>query len=141
MRPEFEVTSRAFDNEKKAILDPLLSFNKNLAGDSNHTPLNVLLRIEDSVVGGLWGSTAYGWLHIEILFLPDFLRGKGFGRSTVYQAESEAITRGCINSWVDTHQFQAKDFYKSLGYNCFGELPDYPLGFARYFMRKNLYQE
>lgn len=27
-------------------------------------------------------------------------------------------------------------FYERLGQGCFGERPDYPLGFSRYFMKK-----
>lgn len=138
MHPEFEVTSRVTDHERKAILDPLVSHNEAIVGDSNYVPLNVLLKIDDCVIGGLWGCTAYNWLHIELLFLPENLRGKGVGQTTVSKAESEAIARGCTHSWLDTHEFQARGFYESMGYTCFGELPDYPLGYARYFMRKNL---
>lgn len=138
MQPEFEITSRTDEEERCAILDPLIAYNNSLVGDSHYVPLNVLIKIDDRVVGGLWGCTAYGWLHIELLFLPENLRGNGVGRSTVSKAETEAIARGCTYSWLDTHEFQAKGFYESMGYSCFGELPDYPAGFARYFMRKEL---
>ena len=37
-----------------------------------------------------------------------------------------------------TFEFQARGFYERLGYRCFGELNDYPTGFARYFMKKAL---
>jgi hypothetical protein len=52
-------------------------------------------------------------------------------------AEQEALQRGCGNAWVDT-QFGARGFYERLGYECFGELPDYPPGFSRTFLRKAL---
>jgi hypothetical protein len=48
------------------------------------------------------------------------------------------VQRGCHNAWLDTFEFQARGFYESLGYECFGELPDYPKGHARYFMKKAL---
>jgi hypothetical protein len=54
------------------------------------------------------------------------------------RAESEAIVRGCHHAWLDTFEFQARGFYERLGYRCFGELNDYPTGFARYFMKKAL---
>jgi hypothetical protein len=38
---------------------------------------------------------------------------------------------------VDT-QFGARPFYERLGYSVFGELPDYPPGFSRVFLRKSL---
>ena len=37
-----------------------------------------------------------------------------------------------LKSW------QARGFYERLGYQCFGQLPDYPVGSARFFMRKML---
>jgi len=100
-------------------------------------PLNVLLHSEHKVIGGLWGHTAAGWMVIELMYLPESLRGIGVGSSTVRKAEREAIARGCEHAWLDTHEFQAKGFYESLGYECFGELPDYPKGYARFFMRKD----
>ena len=33
---------------------------------------------------------------------------------------------------------QARGFYEKRGYRCFGELTEYPPGFARYFMTKPL---
>ncbi|MFK7861335.1 MAG: GNAT family N-acetyltransferase [Granulosicoccus sp.] len=138
MNFDIEVTSRCDQQERSAILDPLIEYNIAKAGDIDHIPLNVLLRIDDKVVGGLWGRTAYCWLCIELLYLPEQLRGQGVGRTMVAMAEAEAVSRGCQNSWLDTHEFQARGFYESIGYCCFGELPDYPPGFARYFMKKDL---
>jgi hypothetical protein len=53
-------------------------------------------------------------------------------------AEHEAVCRGCHSAWLDTHEFQARAFYERLGYTCFGELPNYPIGFSRFFMKKSL---
>jgi len=139
MSHTLELTSRFDDAERAAIFNPLIEFNHAKAGDANYIPLNVLLRDQqNNVVGGLWGHTAFGWLCVELLYFPQNLRGKGFGRTAMTRAETEAITRGCQYAWLDTHEFQSKAFYEALGYTCFGELADYPNGFARYFMRKNL---
>jgi hypothetical protein len=54
------------------------------------------------------------------------------------RAESEAAARGCHSAWLDTFEFQARGFYEELGYCCVAELPDYPAGSARYFMKKTL---
>lgn len=138
MKFELELTSTFVEADRNAIFEPLIEYNRAKAGEPDYIPLNVLLRIENEIVGGLCANTAYSWLHIELLYLPEKLRGQGIGKMTIDKAESEAITRGCRNSWVDTHEFQSRDFYESMGYRCFGELPDYPPGFARYFMRKEL---
>ena len=55
-------------------------------------------------------------------------------------AEREAVSRGCHGAWLDTFEFQARGFYERIGYECFGELPGYPRGFSRFFMKKILLQ-
>ena len=124
---------------RDAIVGPLVAYNTQRTGTNDHRPLVLTVRDEDGhVVGGLWGRTALGWLFVELLFVPETLRGRGVGAELMSRAESEAIVRGCHHAWLDTFEFQARGFYERLGYRCFGELNDYPTGFARYFMNKAL---
>jgi GNAT superfamily N-acetyltransferase len=128
----------ADEQVRKAIAAPLIRYNEALAGPSQHRPL--VLAIRDSsgaVIGGLWGATAYGWLYTQMLTVPESLRGQGVGTQLMQQAEEEARQRGCRQAWVDT-QFGARPFYEKLGYSVFGELPDYPPGIIRIFLRKSL---
>lgn len=123
---------------RRAIMAPLLAFNDGAAGPSGHRALALALRDADGTVcGGLWAITAHGWLYTQMLALPEAARGRGFGRALMQAAEAEARARGCANAWVDT-QFGARGFYERLGYTVFGELPAYPPGFTRSFLRKAL---
>jgi GNAT superfamily N-acetyltransferase len=79
---------------------------------------------------------AYDWLLIELLFVPEDLRGLGLGSQLVTQAEEQGRARGCVGAWLDTFSFQARGFYERLGYSLAGTIPDHPLGEARYFMIK-----
>ena len=124
---------------RRAVLDPLVAYNRVKTGRDDHRPL--ILTIEDSdgkVIGGLWGRTAYDWLFVELLFVPESVRGRGVGKDLLSRAEREAVTRGCHSAWLDTFEFQARGFYERLGYTCFGELADYPAGSTRYFLKKAL---
>jgi GNAT superfamily N-acetyltransferase len=124
---------------RKAVLDPLVEYNQLRTGRNDYRPL--VLAIEDpdgQVVGGLCGRTAYDWLFVELLFVPESLRGRGVGSDLMLRAEAEAVARGCHSAWLDTFAFQARGFYERIGYTCFGELKDYPVGSARYFMKKTL---
>jgi GNAT superfamily N-acetyltransferase len=133
------LTDAPEDAARAAIIRGLVAYNVDKTGISDHRPLAVLVHGEDgAVVGGLWGRTAYGWLFTELLYVPDSLRGTGLGRSLLLQAEAEAVTRGCHGAWLDTFSFQARPFYESLGYECFGEIGDYPRGSSRFFMKKAL---
>lgn len=93
---------------------------------------------EPSVTGGLWGRTLFEWLHIEMLFVPEPMRGRGVGAALVASAEREARTRGCRSVLVDTFSFQAAPFYRKLGFMLFGVLPDFPPGHERLYFRKHL---
>ena len=124
---------------RELILAGLVAYNEAHAGPSGAQPMAVLVRDEGQrVLGGLWGWTAYGWLSIELLFLPPDLRGLDLGREVMRRAEDEARRRGCHGVWLDTFGFQARGFYERLGYAVFGQLDRYPDGFTRYFMQKAL---
>ena len=124
---------------RTAIVAPLVSYNQARTGRSDHRPLIIVVEdAEAGMVGGLWGRTAYDWLFVELLVVPEPLRGRGLGTELMKRAEAEALARGCHHAWLDTFEFQARGFYERLGYTCFAELPNYPADFSRYFMKKAL---
>lgn len=106
----------------------------------NPQSLAVFIRDTESgrVIAGLKGSTHWEWLRIKLLAVHKSARNRGFGTQLLEAAEKEAIQRGCKFAFVDTYSFQAMPFYKKCGYEVFGELPDYPSGHTRIFLRKNL---
>ena len=123
---------------RNGILGPLVAYNQAKTGRDDPRPLIIALDDpEGRVIGGLWGRTAYDWLFVELLFVPEALRGRGVGSEIMRRAEAEALMRGCHSAWLDTFEFQARGFYERIGYTCFAELPDYPVG-SRYFMKKTL---
>jgi GNAT superfamily N-acetyltransferase len=128
--------------ERESILDALRAYNEMRGGPANFRTMAVLLRDAESgeTVGGLWSRSAYDWLHIDLLFIPEPLRGGGLGTRLVRQAEAIAQERGHIGVWVDTFEFQAPEFYQKLGYEVFGILPDRPRGRRQFFLYKRLQQ-
>lgn len=136
------VVIRAADADeaiRKAIVGPLVAYNDMKTGRLDHQPLVLVIEDDDGqIVGGLWGRTAYDWLYVELLVVPESLRGRGVGTDLLQRAEAEAVARGCRNAWLDTFEFQARGFYERLGYTCFAELEHYPRQWSRFFMRKTL---
>lgn len=124
---------------RTAIVAPLDAFSRTQGFVWNPSSLVLALRGEQSqILGGLLGQIHWGWLRIEILAVAPALRGAGWGRRLMEEAEHRARQQGCEHAWVDTFTFQAPGFYQRLGYEVFAELPDYPAGQTRLFLRKRL---
>ena len=126
--------------DQKAILEPLVAFNLSRVQAALRPPLAILIRQGEGteVIGRLWGHFTYDWLFVELLFVPERLRGTGIGREIMARAESVAATEGCIGVWLDTFEFQAVGFYEKLDYTSFGVLEDHPDGQRRFFLKKRL---
>ena len=139
-RHDVVLTDAPDPQDRAAIVKSLLAFNDAAIGPSSHKPLAILLRDPDNgeTTGGLWAKSGYDWLYVELLFVPEELRGQGVGRELMRRAEEEAATRGCAGVWLDTFGYQARGFYEKLGYQPFGELSGHPRGSARYFMKRTL---
>jgi len=88
------------------------------------------------VAGGFWGCTNFQWLRVQMLIVPEALRGQGVGMGLMVLAEREARARGCIGAIVDTLSFQAGPFYRKIGYELFGVLEDCPPGCSQLYMFK-----
>ena len=80
---------------------------------SGWEPLCTLVRDGDAVRGGLWGTTYWGWLQVEMLFVPEALRGQGLGgRLLALAEEEEEVRRGCHGAWLETMSFLDPAFYE-----------------------------
>jgi GNAT superfamily N-acetyltransferase len=128
--------------ERESIRAPLSAYNEMRGGPANYRAMAILLRDAESgeTIGGLWGWSVYDWFRIDLLFVPEQLRGEGLGTRLVRQAEAIARERGHIGMWVDTFDFQAPGFYQKLGYEVFGVLPDHARGHRCFFLYKRLQQ-
>lgn len=138
--PKISVDENPAPADRDAILGPLVKYNDSKVAATTVAPLAVFVRdpVTDAIVGGLWAQSVYDWLFVELLFLPEDLRGKGMGSTLMREAEAIAMKRGCVGVWLDTYSFQARGFYEKLGYEVFGLLEDFPKGQTIYFFRKIL---
>jgi len=139
MTPDLFITEEAAPEQRAAILALLADYNGRQAGPAAITPLSITLRdAAGQIVGGLHAASAYDWLIIELVFVPETMRRCGVGAALLARAEEVARTRGCVGVWLDTFSFQARGFYERLGYRVFGTVEDHPVGAARYFLKKTL---
>lgn len=115
------------------------NYNIEQAGDDRGKMLCFILRSPgQELVGGVIGQTHWDWFYIELLFVKEDLRGRGYGHRLLTAAEQEARKRGAKRAYLDTFSFQAPAFYRKHGYEVFGELQDFPAGHQRYYLTKQL---
>lgn len=141
MGPKITLTDTQDPAVAQAMVKLLMAFNNAGSGwvyDGRPLVVQVSDPETDELLGGVWGSTSYDYLHVDMLFLPEHLRRRGLGTQLLRQAEAEAIRRGCHGSYLDTFDFQATGFYEKLGYSVFGVLEENPPGHTRFFLSRRL---
>jgi ribosomal protein S18 acetylase RimI-like enzyme len=88
--------SQPKDEERRMVVDGLISHNASQTGDASYERLTLLLRDPSGiVVGGLLGEVCWGWLHIDVLWVDGALRERGYGRKLMAAAEQEAVASAC----------------------------------------------
>ena len=98
---------------------------------------------EGALLAGLEGSTSYGWLKVELLWVTPGLRRSGVGLNPMDRAFDLASDRDCHACWLETSNRESLPFYRRLGFDGFGTLlenqPDQtPAGHARWFLKRDL---
>lgn len=119
----FTMSDVADTDVEKAIRDPLVAYNTARFGESDKRELHISIRDNDnSVIGGLVGHTARGWLYVQLLFVPEILRGQGTASRLLAMAEEEARKRGCVGAYIDTMNPDALKTYEKYGFTKIGSL-------------------
>jgi GNAT superfamily N-acetyltransferase len=122
-----------------AIGGGIRDFNNQQGGDAHGKVFcYILYGPGEEVVGGVIGELYWDWLYVNLMWIKEPLRGRGYGRQLLAMAEGEAMRRGAKHAYLDTFSFQAPGFYEKYGYRIFGELPDFPAGHTRYFLTRQL---
>lgn len=122
------------------VIERLDQFNIDQTGIADATPLDVIIvdDVKGEPVGGLVGRTSLGVLFVDYFFVPESMRGSGYGSRALAMAEEEAVRRGCAKAVLFTMLIQAPSFYEKRGYVTFGRVECSPAGNARVFMSKDL---
>ena len=139
---ERKIVESKTDDDIKYLKDAINAYNldKVKATIEGYSKFHFKVVSEDcSYSGGILGYLGYwGGLEIDTLFVMPELRGKGLGSSLLKRMEKTAKANGATMATLDTFDFQALHFYTRHGYECFGELKNFPTGHSRFYLSKTL---
>jgi len=132
----------ATKEDKTHIFKGLNNYNKSqvpFTQQPSDIAIQKCIKENGEVVAGILGEV-YCWniLHIDVLWVKEECRGKGYATALMNYAEERAIEAGSKLAHLDTFDFQARGLYEKLGYTVFGILEDCPEGHCRYYMSKRL---
>lgn len=140
MKPHIVEPSSKAEVELNSFLDArIYEFNVQTTGLCDGRPFSSVIKDEsDDIIAAINGHTWGGCCHIVRLWVHELKRRHGIGRALLQSAEKEATRRGCTQSLVFTHSFQAPIFYERHGYVRQASIPNYPKGHAQHVYLKKL---
>lgn len=138
-RDGWSVEDHCAPADRDFLSDSLNEFNVEATGITDGRELAIVVKDDQqSIIAGLYGWTWGGFCEIETLWVHARHRGRGLGTNLLLAAEEEARARGARHVALDTHSFQAPDFYISKGYLVIGRHEDYPIGHSHLLLSKRL---
>ena len=136
---EYSIHDDMTQCEAEYVGRKLVEFADQFTEPRNYREFGVVLRDDiGNAVGGITCNTVWDWLQISVLWIPDDLRGQGFGHQLLERAEELGRALGCRFARLNTFDFEAREFYESHGYTIRSQTDDFPTGHTQYHLAKEL---
>jgi len=136
------ITEETNDTDYKQVCQNLYDYNVKVTNGVLKIPgkdINLYLKDETGkVVGGIFCETWSYSLYIDVFWIADEYRHKGYGKTMILEAERLGKEMGCIFAHTCTFTYQSPEFYKGMGYEVFGINDEYPDGIKQFFLKKKL---
>jgi GNAT superfamily N-acetyltransferase len=122
---EVEYTNKLSRNEHEHIIHKVILHDRVSVGAGAPKSIHFGARIDGALIGGICGHMELRRLYIDYLWVEHCYRGNGIGSSLLKTAESDATTKGCIESRIESLSIKTAKLYVWRGYKIIHRLPDY----------------
>ncbi len=136
--PEIKITESPPPDFLNQLEKEIRSYNNQYFSEMTIGNVTLSIHKENVLIGGLYARIPWDWFHITMLWVAEKERKSGIGTSLMEKGENEAVKKGCKHAMLEASTAESKDFYIKLGYEIYAELPDFPHGFKRYYLKKRL---
>jgi GNAT superfamily N-acetyltransferase len=131
------ITDEHTDGDYTLICDNLYKYNVERT-EGPRIDISFVMKDSEKIIGGCFCNTFSKCLYVDVMWLDEAYRGRGYGKLMIDRAENTGKENGCVFSHTCTFGYQAPEFYIACGYEIFAELHDYPDDVVQYFLKKKL---
>lgn len=123
--------------ELEFAVDQLRKYNRSFTGPFESEHFGFIAKNDsEEVVGAVHGNTEWEWVFIKHLWVSEDFRGMELGSELMETIIQEANRRGRYKYYLSTFEFQAPEFYKKLGFEIFGTLPQVSGEYDSFYMKR-----
>lgn len=107
----------ASPEDESMLLEGMFAEAESAKGMSKITPYAFLIKDDKgTVLAGVKGSSYFGCLFIDIIWVDPEFRHREWGTQLMHAAEEQGKKRKCSFSSINIMDWEALEFYQKLGY-------------------------
>ena len=128
------------EEQVEDIESRLSSFDENYITYKMDGCIQIGVEDDGRLIAGLDACiTAFKILYVSTVFVDEEYRRKGIGALMIREMEKRALAMGANTIRLDTFNWQGKEFYEALDYQCVGQYDNTEDGYSEYFFLKRLH--
>ena len=128
------------EDQVEDIESRLSSFDENYITYKMDGCIQIGVEDDGKLIAGLDACiTAFRILYVSTVFVDEEYRRKGIGALMIREMEKRALAMGANTIRLDTFNWQGKEFYEALDYQCVGQYDNTEDGYSEYFFLKRLH--
>ena len=127
------------EEQVEDIESRLSSFDENYITYKMNGCIQIGVEDDGKLIAGLDACiTAFKILYVSTVFVDEEYRRKGIGARLIREMERRAVAMDVNTVRLDTFNWQGKEFYEALDYQCAGHYDNAEDGYSEFFFLKRI---